>query len=551
MKRSFHNFAARPLLHMALGLVCVNSVAFVGLSQSINTSIVSWGYQTNVPASATNVIAIAGGVYHFLGLRADGSVIGWGDNGFGQISIPSGLTNATAIAAGYFHSLALRSDGTILAWGWNDHGQTNIPTGLTNVVAIAAGDYHCLALKKNGQVVGWGGNNDSQIEIPKGLTNVLAIAAGGAHSLALTIDGSVISWGANYFNPSDMPEGLTDIIDIAAGANHSLALRRDGVVVAWGSNETGQSDVPTGLTNVLAIAAGQSQSLALKGDGKVAAWGYINQNRTNILSALKDVVAISASYDNGLALTGSLSPFILKHPTSRAVSTGNLVILLTHVIGTLPLSYQWQFNGADIPAATNSAITLGDVDSAKAGSYQLVVGNSLGVVVSEVIDLQVIESPPFINAQPDSKATYPAGSAKFEIFAGGSKPLFYWWGFEGARIAGATNAILALDNVTKSQVGGYSVLISNAFGSVTSATASLSLVPLAAWGANWNGQTTVPPGLADVAAIAGGGGHSLALKSDGTVVAWGNNYYGQTNVPSDLTNVVSVAAGYWHSLALK
>src|SRR5207237_7354048 len=49
-----------------------------------------------------------------------------------------------------------------------------------------------------------------------------------------------------------------------------------------------------------------------------------------------------------------------------------------------------------------------------------------------------------------------------------------------------------------------------------------------------------------------GGGHSLALKSDHTVVAWGgNNGFGQTNVPANLTNVGAVAAGGNHSLALK
>ena len=70
------------------------------------------------------------------------------------------------------------------------------------------------------------------------------------------------------------------------------------------------------------------------------------------------------------------------------------------------------------------------------------------------------------------------------------------------------------------------------------------------------------PGLTGVVAMAAGGDHSLALKSDGTVWAWGDNYYGQlgdgttTNQPSPvqvpgLTGVIAVAAGYSHSLAVK
>ena len=65
-----------------------------------------------------------------------------------------------------------------------------------------------------------------------------------------------------------------------------------------------------------------------------------------------------------------------------------------------------------------------------------------------------------------------------------------------------------------------------------------------------------------VKAIAAGGGHSLAVASDGTVWAWGSNDYGQlgdgthtdrpTPVPvSGLTSVVAVAAGEEHSLAVK
>jgi len=72
-----------------------------------------------------------------------------------------------------------------------------------------------------------------------------------------------------------------------------------------------------------------------------------------------------------------------------------------------------------------------------------------------------------------------------------------------------------------------------------------------AWGEDSDGDTIVPPGLANVVAVAAGDFHNLALKSDGTIVAWGNNDYGQTNVPAGLTNVVAVAAGGWHEVALK
>lgn len=62
---------------------------------------------------------------------------------------------------------------------------------------------------------------------------------------------------------------------------------------------------------------------------------------------------------------------------------------------------------------------------------------------------------------------------------------------------------------------------------------------------------TPPAGLSGVTAIAAGYMHNLALKSDGTVVAWGYNASGQTTIPAGLSGVTAIAAGDFHSLALK
>ena len=72
-----------------------------------------------------------------------------------------------------------------------------------------------------------------------------------------------------------------------------------------------------------------------------------------------------------------------------------------------------------------------------------------------------------------------------------------------------------------------------------------------AWGRNNAGQCDIPSDLKNVIAIDAGYYHSLALKNDGTVVAWGSNRYGQLDIPSGLDNVVAIAAGKYYSLALK
>src|SRR5437588_9750796 len=66
------------------------------------------------------------------------------------------------------------------------------------------------------------------------------------------------------------------------------------------------------------------------------------------------------------------------------------------------------------------------------------------------------------------------------------------------------------------------------------------------WG---NYALLLPDANTRFVAVSGGYAHTLALKSDGTVVGWGANGGGQCNVPASLSNVVAIAAGYSHSLA--
>jgi hypothetical protein len=68
-----------------------------------------------------------------------------------------------------------------------------------------------------------------------------------------------------------------------------------------------------------------------------------------------------------------------------------------------------------------------------------------------------------------------------------------------------------------------------------------------AWGYNGQGQTSVPSGLGGVKAIASGGWHMAALRSNDTVVTWGTNW----DMPNGLTNVVAIDAGRGHTVALK
>ncbi len=342
-------------------------------------TVVAWGknttLQTLVPAGLGQLTAITAGESHTVALRSDGTVVAWGANTFGQTNIPAGLSGVTAIAAGEYHNVALKSDGTVAAWGNNNHGQVTVPLGLNEVAAIAAGQWHTLVLKSNGTVMAWGNNASGQTNVPGGLGVLKAIAGGGAHTLAVKSDGTVVAWGANgFFLQGTIPGGLSDVVAVAAGSSHSVALKSNGTVVAWGNDLFGQAAVPPGLSGVTAIAAGQFHTVALKDDGTVVAWGWNDDGQSTVPTGLDGVTAITTGWNHTVALLG---PIITTQPLAQTFTLGGGFTLGVSTTGT-GLTYQWQFNGENIPGKTSATLTLASLTALNEGTYRVVVTSAAG-----------------------------------------------------------------------------------------------------------------------------------------------------------------------------
>jgi hypothetical protein len=247
-----------------------------------------------------------------------------------------------------------------------------------------------------------------------------------------------------------------------------------------------------------------------------------------------------------------LPPSISTQPTNQTIFVNGTATFSVTATGSLPLSYQWNFNTTNIEGATNTILTLANVQVSQAGNYAVQVTNSVGSILSSNALLAVSLSPS-IFIQPTNQTLMAGNTAIFSVTAGGLNPLNYQWQFNGTDIVGATNLSLMLDNVRTNNAGSYQVIVTNAYGSITSSVATLTVIRsmVVAWGDNTYGQIDVPAGMTNVVAIAAGEYHSLALQANGTVVAWGDDVYGQANVPAGLMNVVAIAAGDYHSLALK
>jgi alpha-tubulin suppressor-like RCC1 family protein len=296
------------------------------------------GSSTPVPVTGiVGAVALTAGGAHNCVLKANRTVSCWGRNEKGALgdgtagigtskSIPTAvpnLTDAVALSGGTLHTCALRANGTVVCWGVNDFGQigdgtttdrltpTAVPV-LASVVAISAGKQHTCALRSSGTVFCWGSNVSGQlgngnfdtavppvpVTVPvqvSNLTGAVAIDAGTDHSCALKGDGSAVCWGQNTYGQlgdnsvadkaAPVPVlALSGAISINAGNRHSCAVKADGRAACWGENDFGQlgdatgvkktiaTNVP-GLTGAAAISTGKSHTCALKTDGSAACWG--------------------------------------------------------------------------------------------------------------------------------------------------------------------------------------------------------------------------------------------------------------------------------------
>src|SRR5262249_18274420 len=131
---------------------------------------------------------------HSLALRADGRVIAWGDNTFGQTAVPPSATNVVAIAAYGAQSMALAADGNVFAWGENRNGLTNIPSTAVTAVQIATSDTLSIVTRADRSIKSWG--TPLGLNIAANYSSLtLAIAAGPNYSMRLDEYGNLSSYG--------------------------------------------------------------------------------------------------------------------------------------------------------------------------------------------------------------------------------------------------------------------------------------------------------------------------------------------------------------------
>lgn len=299
--------------------------------------------------------------------------------------------------------------------------------------------------------------------------------------------------GAAFNANSTIQPGTTwhHLVGVCDEVNGTLRIYVDGVMAGSNSIPVGSGILAS--TNLMQIGARPGSADP-------------NNNSLQFVGFVQDV----AVYTNALSAAQVLNHFnaadipaaILVPPANTTASEFGTASFSATVEGTPPISYQWFLNSVAIGSATNATLVLTNVQSGDNGNtYYLQVANAFGTNDSSALPatLTVISGMPQILVDvPAQIFVLGGGTISDPVSAFGTLPLHYQWQFngvdlaDGSRISGSQSNVLTIGNALAGDAGGYQVIVTNTFGSVTSSVSTLNVgsLPISfnTNGVGWNGN---------------------------------------------------------------
>jgi Immunoglobulin I-set domain len=177
-----------------------------------------------------------------------------------------------------------------------------------------------------------------------------------------------------------------------------------------------------------------------------------------------------SSSDPGLSITNwTLEGQLAEQPLNDGTSNSRYAISVNPTVS--PVYY---ILGQTTSGLYSSPVPVEWITTDSLGNYGFFTTN---VTISASGVLGLPGGPPSLTQQPVSQSVLAGNAANFAVAATGSGPLSYQWYLNtNTPLATATNAGLTLVGVTPANAGNYNIVVANAFGSVTSSVATLTVV---------------------------------------------------------------------------
>ena len=399
-----------------------------------------------------------------------------------------------------------QKNGTNLVEGGRLAGTTNNTLTITSVSDADAADYRAVVSDASGSVTTSNALltvNDFPFIVSQPQSQIVGV--GSNVTFNVTAYGAapfVFHW---YFNgtPQGSPStgtnvssyALTNVRPNQAGNYSVLVVNGYGSVLSSNAVLTVNVFPPsiTAQPTNLLVLMGANPAFGVSVAGIPPfeyQWQFNGINLPNATNAFYSIPSVGADQAGnysvvitnaaGSATSSNAALTVVMSPQSRTNYGTSTATFTAKAFSPESLNYQWQRNGTNLveggrlSGTTNFMLTITDVSSADAANYRAVVSDRTSSVTTSNATLTVLD--PGITAQPANVVVLLGTNVAFAVSVAGTAPFGYQWRFNGTNLLDATNALYAILSVGTNDAGNYSVVITNAVGSTTSANAALAVV---------------------------------------------------------------------------